>query len=82
MMDWRTQIQVGVVWADIILCEVGKALLYVLAAGAVGGLAALVCEYYRRRRGNFARRAKLSRPKGPGWHVSNQRFETCHLRRR
>ena len=46
-MDWRTQIQVGVAWADIIVCEVGKVLLYALAAVAVGGLAALVGEYYR-----------------------------------
>ena len=47
-MDWATRIQVAVVWADIVICEVGKMLLYAFGAAVVGGLAALVGEYYRR----------------------------------
>ncbi|MBQ8109557.1 MAG: hypothetical protein IJ124_05280 [Clostridia bacterium] len=75
-MDWVTRIQVAVAWADIILCEIGKALLYALGAAFVGALIGLV--YWGKRQGKFARRANLSRPKRPGWHGSNRRFEARH----
>lgn len=40
---------IAVAWADIILCEIGKALLYALAAATVGALAGLA--YWGKRRG-------------------------------
>ena len=49
-MDVVKCIQVAVVWADIVLCEVGKLLLYVFGAALVGGFCALVWEYRRRKR--------------------------------
>lgn len=50
-MDWATRIQVAVAWADIILCEIGKALLYALGAAFVGALIGLV--YWGKRRGRW-----------------------------
>lgn len=56
MMSWTMRIQMAVAWADIILCEISKALLFVLSAGVIGGLVALITEGKRRFRSKALRR--------------------------
>lgn len=49
-MDMETQIRVAVAWADIFLCEIGKALLYAMAAALAGVLIGLAMVVRKRRR--------------------------------
>jgi hypothetical protein len=44
------RILVAVAQADLFLCEAGKILAIVIPAALIGALAALVCEYQRRRK--------------------------------
>ena len=46
----ESKILIGVAWADIILCEAGKVLLFMMAAALAGVLIGLVLTARRRRR--------------------------------
>ena len=48
-MDWTTRIQTAVARIDLMLCEIGRLLPWVLAGIAAGALIALADEYRRRR---------------------------------
>ena len=46
----ESKILIAVAWADLILCEIGRVLPFLLGAAAAGMLAAAVSEAWRRRR--------------------------------